>query len=75
MPPTSWARAVLVHAIDESAKKFYLHFNFEPSPIPVVEHLPSEKGEIANLLRGIFQREKDCYPVHLADASQSWRCQ
>jgi GNAT superfamily N-acetyltransferase len=27
------ARAVLVHAIDESAKKFYLHFNFEPSPI------------------------------------------
>lgn len=27
------ARAVLVHAIDESAKDFYLHFNFEPSPI------------------------------------------
>jgi GNAT superfamily N-acetyltransferase len=27
------ARAVLVHAIDESAKKFYLHFDFEPSPI------------------------------------------
>ena len=27
------ARAVLVHAIDESAKKFYLHFNFEPSPV------------------------------------------
>lgn len=26
------ARAVLVHAIDEPAKKFYLHFNFEPSP-------------------------------------------
>jgi|SRR5579859_1703401 len=27
------ARAVLVHAIDEAAKKFYLHFGFEPSPI------------------------------------------
>ena len=27
------ARAVLVHAIDEEASKFYLHFGFEPSPI------------------------------------------
>lgn len=27
------ARAVLVHAIDEPAKKFYQHFDFEPSPI------------------------------------------
>ncbi len=27
------ARAALVHAIDESAKKFYQHFDFEPSPI------------------------------------------
>ena len=27
------ARAVLVHAIDESARRFYLHFGFEPSPI------------------------------------------
>jgi GNAT superfamily N-acetyltransferase len=27
------ARAVLVHAIDDSARKFYLHFNFEPSPM------------------------------------------
>jgi GNAT superfamily N-acetyltransferase len=27
------ARAVLVHAIDEAAKNFYLHFGFEPSPI------------------------------------------
>ncbi len=27
------ARAVLVHAIDESAKKFYQHFGFEPSPV------------------------------------------
>jgi hypothetical protein len=27
------ARAVLIHAIDEPAKKFYLHFDFEPSPI------------------------------------------
>jgi GNAT superfamily N-acetyltransferase len=27
------ARAVLVHAIDELARKFYEHFNFEASPI------------------------------------------
>lgn len=27
------ARAVLVHAIDEQARKFYQHFDFEPSPI------------------------------------------
>jgi GNAT superfamily N-acetyltransferase len=27
------ARAVLVHAIDEHAKKFYEHFDFEPSPV------------------------------------------
>jgi GNAT superfamily N-acetyltransferase len=27
------ARAVLVHAIDESAKRFYEHFDFEPSPV------------------------------------------
>jgi GNAT superfamily N-acetyltransferase len=27
------ARAVLVHAIDEPAKQFYLHFGFEPSPV------------------------------------------
>ncbi|HYM75097.1 MAG TPA: GNAT family N-acetyltransferase [Candidatus Dormibacteraeota bacterium] len=27
------ARAVLVHAIDNQAKKFYEHFDFEPSPV------------------------------------------
>jgi GNAT superfamily N-acetyltransferase len=27
------ARAVLVHAIDQQAKKFYEHFDFEPSPV------------------------------------------
>jgi GNAT superfamily N-acetyltransferase len=27
------ARAVLVHAIDESARKFYQHFDFELSPV------------------------------------------
>jgi GNAT superfamily N-acetyltransferase len=25
--------ALLVHAIDEDAKRFYVHFNFEPSPV------------------------------------------
>lgn len=27
------ARAVLVHAIDDEARRFYQHFGFEPSPI------------------------------------------
>ena len=27
------ARALLVHAIDDEARRFYLHFNFEPSPV------------------------------------------
>jgi GNAT superfamily N-acetyltransferase len=26
-------RALLVHAIDEDARRFYQHFNFEPSPV------------------------------------------
>ena len=26
-------RAVLVHAIDDAARRFYLHFNFEESPV------------------------------------------
>jgi GNAT superfamily N-acetyltransferase len=26
-------RALLVHAIDEDAKRFYQHFNFEPAPV------------------------------------------
>lgn len=26
-------RALLVHAIDEEARRFYLHFNFEPAPV------------------------------------------
>lgn len=34
---TVGARAVLVHAIDEQARKFYEHFNFERSPIDEFE--------------------------------------
>jgi GNAT superfamily N-acetyltransferase len=26
-------RAVMVHAIDEAARRFYEHFDFEPSPL------------------------------------------
>jgi len=26
-------RAVMVHAIDEAARRFYEHFGFEPSPL------------------------------------------
>jgi hypothetical protein len=29
---TIGVRSLLVHAIDEDAKRFYQHFNFEPSP-------------------------------------------
>jgi len=30
---TIGVRALLVHAIDEDAKRFYKHFNFETSPV------------------------------------------
>ena len=26
-------RAMLVHALDQNARRFYMHFNFEPSPV------------------------------------------
>lgn len=34
---TIGARAVLVHAIDEKARKFYEHFNFEQGPVDPFE--------------------------------------
>lgn len=30
---TIGVRAMLVHAIDQTAKEFYMHFDFEPSPV------------------------------------------
>jgi GNAT superfamily N-acetyltransferase len=30
---TVGVRALLVHAIDESARRFYMHFDFQPSPV------------------------------------------
>jgi GNAT superfamily N-acetyltransferase len=30
---TIGVRAMLVHALDQTAKRFYMHFNFEPSPV------------------------------------------
>jgi GNAT superfamily N-acetyltransferase len=33
------ARAVLVHAIDEQARRFYEHFDFEPSPVDEMQLL------------------------------------
>jgi GNAT superfamily N-acetyltransferase len=30
-------RAVMVHAIDEAARRFYEHFNFDPSPIDLFQ--------------------------------------
>jgi hypothetical protein len=42
---TSWARGrVFVHAIEEPAKKFYLHFDFEPSPIHELQLMLLMKG-------------------------------
>lgn len=45
------ARALLVHAIDEEARKFYEHFGFEPSPVNeytlmlLMKDLRAMKGE------------------------------
>ena len=44
------ARAALVHAIDENAKRFYEHFNFEPSPIDSM-HLMLLMKDLRALLR------------------------
>jgi GNAT superfamily N-acetyltransferase len=44
-------RAVLVHAKDESAKRFYQHFDFDPSPVDPL-HLFLLVKEIARLLKG-----------------------
>ena len=43
-------RAVLVHAKDESAKRFYEHFDFDPSPVDPM-HLFLLVKEIARLLK------------------------
>jgi GNAT superfamily N-acetyltransferase len=44
------ARAVLVHTIDEDAKRFYQHFNFEVAPIDPM-HLMLLMKDLRNLLR------------------------
>jgi GNAT superfamily N-acetyltransferase len=43
-------RAVLVHAKDDAAKRFYEHFNFEPSPVDPM-HLFLLVKDIARLTR------------------------
>jgi GNAT superfamily N-acetyltransferase len=42
-------RAVLVHAKDEAAKRFYQHFDFDPSPVDPM-HLFLLVKEIARLI-------------------------
>jgi GNAT superfamily N-acetyltransferase len=43
-------RAVIVHAKDEGARRFYEHFDFDPSPVdPLLLFLPIK--EIARLMR------------------------
>ena len=38
---TAGVRALLVHALNESARQFYLHYGFEPSPVnPMTMMLP-----------------------------------
>jgi GNAT superfamily N-acetyltransferase len=44
------ARAVLVHAIDEPARKFYEHFGFEPSPVHELQLMLLMKDLRANLV-------------------------
>lgn len=43
-------RAVMVHAKDEAARRFYEHFNFDPSPVDPL-HLFLLTKEIARLIR------------------------
>jgi GNAT superfamily N-acetyltransferase len=43
-------RAVLVHAKDEAAKRFYQHFDFDPSPVDPM-HLFLLVKEIARLIK------------------------
>jgi GNAT superfamily N-acetyltransferase len=45
------ARAVLVHAIDEEAKNFYKHFDFEDSPVNDL-HLMMLMKDVEGALRG-----------------------
>jgi GNAT superfamily N-acetyltransferase len=47
---TIGARAVLVHAIDQDAKDFYMHFGFEPCPINEF-HLMLLMKDLRQLLR------------------------
>ncbi|MGV2442285.1 GNAT family N-acetyltransferase, partial [Bacillus atrophaeus ATCC 9372] len=45
-------RALLVHALDEPAKQFYLHYGFQPSPIQpmtLMLCLPSLPKRVAEL--------------------------
>lgn len=44
-------RAVLVHAKDEAARKFYAHFDFEPSPVDPM-HLYLLVKDIARHVKG-----------------------
>jgi GNAT superfamily N-acetyltransferase len=48
-------RAVLVHAIDDAARRFYLHHGFQPSPIDVFQLMLLMKDlrrSIAPLIKG-----------------------
>jgi GNAT superfamily N-acetyltransferase len=43
------ARAILVHAIDESAREFYLHHGFQPSPVDSMQLMMLMKDLRASL--------------------------
>jgi GNAT superfamily N-acetyltransferase len=44
-------RAILVHAKDEKARRFYEHFDFDPSPIEPLQLFLLVK-EVARLIEG-----------------------
>jgi len=44
-------RAIMVHAKDEAARRFYEHFGFDPSPIEPL-HMFLLLKEVARLLKG-----------------------
>jgi hypothetical protein len=43
-------RAIMVHAKDEAARRFYEHFDFDPSPVDPL-HLFLLLKEVARLVR------------------------
>jgi hypothetical protein len=53
----------LVHAIDEEARRFYLHFNFEPSPVDPM-HLMLPIKDLRVMLNPYHELDMGAGSVH-----------